>query len=382
MGLAEEKYIRLSNLAFAAAMDPRIWQLFLDELGMVLGTRVCTQLFGYDEFTHTAPLAYSSGYDPETLRLYERHYVRRNPFAAAFPKVAVGTTAAAHQMLDVDELKRTAFYADLLQPNEDIHGGGGAMLKYDSRRMFLLGGNMRARDRDRYEKDWLQVCSILTPVVQQSLEVSRAISGLSFEKWAAEQHMFGSGTALFVVDASMSVHFACSEGERMLSTGTPVGYGMDGRLAFRAPDARTRLAGLLERSLRESSNAFGNCRLTDEKGQQWICRVMEMRLGDFDRSPFGAFLTRGGSVLLLALKPVSDSSALREALRQMFGLTPAEADTSIMLADGKTPAEIAVFRDVSVHTVRNQIKAAMAKTGCRRQSELVRKIEQQRHRQI
>ncbi|MDN3718714.1 helix-turn-helix transcriptional regulator [Roseibium salinum] len=81
-------------------------------------------------------------------------------------------------------------------------------------------------------------------------------------------------------------------------------------------------------------------------------------------------------MILLAIKPEASLATLQLRLQEVLGLSQAEAETSLMLADGRTPAEIAASRQVSLHTVRNQIKAALAKSGCRRQSELVRKIEQ------
>jgi DNA-binding NarL/FixJ family response regulator len=54
-----------------------------------------------------------------------------------------------------------------------------------------------------------------------------------------------------------------------------------------------------------------------------------------------------------------------------LGLTRAEAEVALALAEGLTPGEIAEAREVSLHTVRNQIKAMMWKCGVRRQAELM-----------
>ncbi|MGQ0444697.1 MAG: helix-turn-helix transcriptional regulator [Beijerinckiaceae bacterium] len=48
-------------------------------------------------------------------------------------------------------------------------------------------------------------------------------------------------------------------------------------------------------------------------------------------------------------------------LRQVFGLTGAEADVAIALASGRDLAEIARMRGVSIGTIRNQVKSAFAK---------------------
>jgi DNA-binding CsgD family transcriptional regulator len=60
------------------------------------------------------------------------------------------------------------------------------------------------------------------------------------------------------------------------------------------------------------------------------------------------------------------------ALAARFGLTLREAEVALALAGGATAGEIARAAGVSVHTVRNQIKSALAKTGSRRQADLVR----------
>lgn len=53
-----------------------------------------------------------------------------------------------------------------------------------------------------------------------------------------------------------------------------------------------------------------------------------------------------------------------------FGLTPAEAQVALALADGQSREMIAAARNVSHETVRAQMKSLYQKTGCRRETEL------------
>jgi DNA-binding CsgD family transcriptional regulator len=62
---------------------------------------------------------------------------------------------------------------------------------------------------------------------------------------------------------------------------------------------------------------------------------------------------------------------VRRALAVGFGLTAAETTIALLLAAGLSTAEISAARQASLNTVRNQIKAILSKTGCRRQSEVV-----------
>ncbi|MFK8254114.1 helix-turn-helix transcriptional regulator [Ancylobacter terrae] len=63
-------------------------------------------------------------------------------------------------------------------------------------------------------------------------------------------------------------------------------------------------------------------------------------------------------------------------IQSLFDLTPAEANVATRIADGRTAEEIAQADQKSVDTVRNQLKAVLQKTGCHRQSDLVRLLGQ------
>jgi DNA-binding CsgD family transcriptional regulator len=103
--------------------------------------------------------------------------------------------------------------------------------------------------------------------------------------------------------------------------------------------------------------------LTDEIGL--MVRGHGLRLAEGPRVTgriLAVWLERG------AAAPPGDA----RALAARFGLTLREAEVALALAGGATAGDIARAAGLSVHTVRNQIKAALAKTGMRRQADLVR----------
>jgi DNA-binding CsgD family transcriptional regulator len=55
----------------------------------------------------------------------------------------------------------------------------------------------------------------------------------------------------------------------------------------------------------------------------------------------------------------------------MYGLTPAESHVVGEMANGLSLEQIATKQDVSKHTVRDHLKSVFAKTGLRRQVELI-----------
>jgi DNA-binding CsgD family transcriptional regulator len=58
----------------------------------------------------------------------------------------------------------------------------------------------------------------------------------------------------------------------------------------------------------------------------------------------------------------------------LWGFTRAEADLAQHLAEGRTLSEAADASGVSINTVRTQLRGLLAKSGARRQSDLVRTL--------
>ncbi|QDG78355.1 helix-turn-helix transcriptional regulator [Labrenzia sp. PHM005] len=378
MPVTVEQFADVSNDILAAAMEPDRWQQVVDSLGRVLGPQVCTQIMGYDLETSAAPLAYASGYDPEILELYQEHYLDENPYALNFEAMKVGQVASSTELCPAEVMKKTGFYADLLRPSEDIYYGGGTLLLRDENRMFLFGGNMRAKDQEGHEQRWLSLCARIAPIMRQSLEINRMISGLSFEKWAADQHKLGSQTAVVLVDPEMRIHYASSEAERLIERGEPIQTSLGGKLRLTSSSVQTCIAQLARLQSKGKQSVFRSWHIDGERGQSWTCRAIGLCLGDMDRSPFGAFFDRSTAALLLALKAEAPVLEIGGVVQSTLGLSQVEAEIALLLADGMTAAEVASHRSVSIHTVRNQIKSALSKSGCRRQADLVMAVEKLR----
>jgi DNA-binding CsgD family transcriptional regulator len=68
---------------------------------------------------------------------------------------------------------------------------------------------------------------------------------------------------------------------------------------------------------------------------------------------------------------VQERSDLEDQLQDLYRLTPAEVRVALLLVEGMAPKEIAVSNQVTINTVRTQIKSLLNKTGTRRQAEFV-----------
>ncbi len=76
------------------------------------------------------------------------------------------------------------------------------------------------------------------------------------------------------------------------------------------------------------------------------------------------------AAILVLTQPVEGPSNATPLLQALFDLTATEADLAARIAAGQTADEVAAREGKSVSTVRNQLKSALEKTGCRRQADL------------
>ncbi|MGH6867264.1 MAG: helix-turn-helix transcriptional regulator [Methyloceanibacter sp.] len=105
---------------------------------------------------------------------------------------------------------------------------------------------------------------------------------------------------------------------------------------------------------------------------------MSIAVVPFPAKTSGIEVVWPGSARPAAILFVNDREremALRkDALQRRFGLTPAEADVAIEVARGDGRRASAQRLGVTVTTVRSHLTNIFAKTGIRRQGELVRLV--------
>ena len=77
------------------------------------------------------------------------------------------------------------------------------------------------------------------------------------------------------------------------------------------------------------------------------------------------------SVAIFIRDPSRQPSPSEELLRQLFGLTAAEATLALLLANGRTLDEAAQRLNVRKNTARAQLRSIFDKTGVRRQTTLM-----------
>jgi DNA-binding CsgD family transcriptional regulator len=122
--------------------------------------------------------------------------------------------------------------------------------------------------------------------------------------------------------------------------------------------SKEALYGLLQRSAVSGNDLSGPILLRTSEGRAFVVYALHSPWAD-------------DQVLLILIDAVERREPSPALLKQLFGLTPAEARLAIEVVRGHGLKGIASALQVSEGTVRTQLKAILAKTNTHRQADLV-----------
>lgn len=201
--------------------------------------------------------------------------------------------------------------------------------------------------------------------VSNSMSSAAAVSSaLGFATAKAALDAFElSGSAALIVDRQGEVIRANPRAERLLRGDVRI---VARRLVAKDINATATLDSALSRLVRNPGSAALLPPVALPREGQLPLMAYPLRLSDLDANPFAA-----GRAFIVLVDPGERRRPPEAALRDVFGLTVAEARLAARLACGEALETIADDLNIAKETARFHLKRIFAKTGVRRQAELV-----------
>jgi DNA-binding CsgD family transcriptional regulator len=368
----DDDHRALSEAVLRAALDVDAWAgVAATFAARFPGTR--PHLVGWDPLLERSVVEASSGYSDECVAAYRDYYHARNVHAGAWTKMRSGQAALAREMVPDRELASSEYYNDWLRPQGDLRGGGLIILAKDRERMVLFGAHVERRAMAGVEGPAMGMIRRLAPLMRHALDVNRMTLRHRVDAVMLRRGVEPLGAALLLVSPSGSLLFANGTAQRMIEAGTIVGTDARGRLRFAEPSAQDRLVAALRspQSVRPSFEAGP----AESRREVRLVTVTPEMAAELRMSLF--LQLRSPAMLVVLRRAPAPEDELARLCRR-HGFTRAEGEVVLALSAGLSPAEVAEARAASIHTVRNQIKSAMAKAGVRRQGDLVRSVSDPR----
>lgn len=360
---APEQILAITELIYAAALEPARWTEALDAMKEAVGGAAVS--LRVESFEPASVRQTWLGFEPAFEKAYLEHYWRDDACHAGWP---IGSTATADALVPVETRRSGALFNELFVPFQLDDLVGGLVEVSPSGTVSLA--IVKARARRAFDETHTALLDSVLPHLRRAVRINAALQSAESERAFAWDVLDRLPVGLFAVDASARVVHANRAGERMLGDGLRV--GRDGLVA-ELPAAT--------RALRECLVA---ARVpATEREREGDATPIAVALPRRGGSPLSAVVmpARGaplglGSAPVEALLVVTDPNARVEPpaalLVRVYGLTATEARVALLIGRGLAPKEVANELGTAWNTVRFQLRQIYAKTRTTGQSGLVR----------
>ncbi|HEV2364570.1 MAG TPA: helix-turn-helix transcriptional regulator [Caulobacteraceae bacterium] len=358
----------LLDIIYGAAADPALWPSAMEALADGLGGT--TNFLSKLSIVDGGGEALTTRIDPASRGPYLAHYGAINvlnnvPDRTAYRAAWKPLIHTDDQWMPKEEFLASEYYNDFLRPLE-VHS---VMML----RLGLTGDTISAMSIGRpeawgpFEPSHLEAAQRVYPHLLrafrlgQKLEPTLALAG----ELAAVLDQSAHG--VFVVDGAGRVRHVNRAGEALLRRGVGLRVAAC-RLTATQPECGRQLEALIgaATTCEPGSSKGGTMALPFEVGRL----PLSITVTPFQPPPAWP-LAQAHTALVCVTDLEAGGRPPRERLRQLFGLTAAEARVALALFDGSTLKEAAEALSISAHTAHIHLSRVFEKTGTHRQSQLV-----------
>jgi DNA-binding CsgD family transcriptional regulator len=214
----------------------------------------------------------------------------------------------------------------------------------------------------------IEAATLLLPHMQRAVAIGRLLDIKSVVSSTFDATLDTLSAAVVLVDADLSIVHANSAARMLLAADGAVG-SRRGTLSIRPVEVEMALR-VAVRQAAENEAATGRrgfgIPASDESGVPYALHVLPLRHGDLRP---GLVPSCAAAVFIARATPAERSPT--EILAALYDLTPAEARTFEHVATGMTRTQAAQALGIKLTTVKAHLAQVFAKTGTRRQTELV-----------
>ena len=369
--LNQSRLLALIDSTYAAAEDFGLWEPLLRSIAdAVGGTGAC--LLSHDLVASGSVLIMSELH-PDVIAQYNAHYHKVDAWALApHAHWADGgyATFADEEIVARGELRKTEFYPYVRKYG--ISRMMHANVHTDGRRVAGLSVYRHENDPAFGEPE-TRFLRALAPHLGRALRLQDLFAHAAHEREAALETLDRLPMGVLLVSGEGRVLHANGRANAILASRD--GLHIDhSTLTASSPagtsSLRRSIASCVTTTTGESLEPGGTILLPRPSGR----RSFQVLVSPVKHAaPLGLGLECAAAIMFV-VDPAHDVVPNADVMRTLYGLTPAEAGVALLLASGRSIAEISETCAYTVETVRWYSKQILGKTGCRTRAELVREL--------
>jgi DNA-binding CsgD family transcriptional regulator len=353
---------------YAAGLDPTLWTPALAAMTqLVQGVGATLEVIEKPTLAHRE--FHQCGFPPAEVLPYLDHYSALSPRLPFTLRQRSGEIGFDHLILDERAMDRSAFYAEFL-PSLGLRYCVLGILANTPQEIAVLSVQ-RSPGQGHIDRAGIGSMELLVPHVRQALDMATRLGAAAQTRRSLESALDWLADGVALVGASGAIGHA--------------------NAAF-AKIARDRDGIHIRKGAIEFSVVEAQARLDEAIGRVARLRGGDVRQGGVDfhvPRPSGAApylvsvrplldkaAAKGAVAVVFVRDPVSANAAPLRALREIFGMTKAEAHLAQAIQAGTPVSRYAQMHGTSINTVYTHLRRIKEKTGCGHMVQLVRKLNE------
>jgi DNA-binding CsgD family transcriptional regulator len=308
------------------------------------------------------PFAVLSRLDPSLMpTLNARHL--NNVWRRNMVTLPVGSPASSDSFVSFDQVRRTDFYGEILEP-WDI--GHGALFVVDDTPKFHIAMSIhRSTRRGPFTTTELEASHELLPHLRRAMQLRFLLERNREREKLALEALDRMAAGVLILDGHARVLFA-NMAAREIAAAQDVLLLTDKTVRCRHREQSDILRRLIGSAI--TGGPGGSLLLNAPWRRLPVSALVTPLVGTLAVSLAAQGLQ--GAALVFLSDPERHAVTLTEDLQALYKLSPTEARVAWLIARSKSISDVAKSLGLSPETVRTHLKHIFAKTGVHRQSAL------------
>jgi len=364
--VSPEDHEKLLDTIYDAALDPGLWPTAMAHIARVTNSAGGI-LIGQRMDLRQVMFSHNGGLDPDCNAAFQDRHLD-NVWSKAMVHKHAGQLVVSDEIIALQDLQRTLFFADVLHPQNVANN---VMAPVAVRRGFLVAFNIcrTARQGPPSGIDHAQL-RLLLPHVVRSLSLGHRFDAYGHLQRAEHDALDRLAMGVVLLDDASNVLFCNRSASALIGEAGPLRL-VGGRLISSHPALTRRLEALVGDI--HGGVPMASIALPVQDESQTVL-VVASSIRARDKSRLYGIGRRPPAVLLFLIDTPADIEAEPIALREVFGLTPAEVRVTLAVVRETGLATAAGSLGMSTNTVKTHLARVFAKVGVRRQADLAQLV--------
>ena len=354
---------------YDAALNPELWPEFIEDFADRIDATAGVLAF-HNTKAKDLSFIMSFGRNEDLFKEYSEYFVKINPYIEPIKNVP-NFVYSTQTLLEERELVKTEYYNDWLRP-QDIHYNAGTIIYRDSARAAVID-MQRPKDMGAFGKDELKHIELFEPHLTRAFQINQKFWNLLADSEAAHTVLDNLQIGVIFIDEDERPIYLNRKAEELTKFGDGVvvkGEKLSAAWHEQTKSLQKLVYQAVQTGMGKGLHPGGTIRVGILEDSPHFVLVSPFSNNKNDLG----FTGKRICAAVFISSPYAPYAVSVESVKNLFGLTTAEAKLAGELVNGLSVDEIADKFDISRNTARDRLNAVLSKTGTRRQAELIKFI--------